>query len=217
MPGLLVHCQPILGDLPVEILIPALPWRWGGLTVNRASALVLLAFVAAAGQTHAQPAKKNFWTLGFYRGASPLDLQPISSSANPILKGLDVTDMNVDALAHPFMVIRDGRYYVFFTAKDLKSDQGGIGLVESGDGLKWKFRRTVIREPFVQSHPFVFEWRNEYYLIPEAHTETAVRLYKAISGRMEIPGQPARRGNFHQPDAGPLSRPLVAVHGAQGQ
>ena len=89
--------------------------------------------------------------------------------------------MDVDTLAHPFMLIKDKRYYVFFTAKDLKSDKGGIGLAESADGLKWKFRRTVIREPFVQSHPFVFEWKGEYYLIPEAHTETSVRLYKATA------------------------------------
>lgn len=125
--------------------------------------------------------KKTVWTLGIYSGESPLQLRPAPKVGNPALTSADVTDMKVDAVAHPFMIIKDHRYYVFFTAKDLKSDGGGIGLAESSDGMKWKFRRTVIREPFVQSHPFVFEWQNEYYLIPEAHTETSVRLYKATA------------------------------------
>ncbi len=135
-----------------------------------------------AAQANPQPpAKKTLWTLGVYTGQSPLQLRPALSVTNPVLTAADVSDMKVDALAHPFLVIDGRHYYVFFTAKDLASDSGGIALAESSDGLKWKFRRTVIREPFVQSHPFVFEWQNQYYLIPEAHTETAVRLYKATS------------------------------------
>ncbi len=139
-------------------------------------------WILAAAQGNPQAvANKNAWTLGVYTGATPLQLRPAAKAVNPVLTAADVTDMSVDALAHPFMIVKDKRYYVFFTAKDLKSDKGGIGLAESSDGVKWKFRRTVIREPFVQSHPFVFEGRNEYYLIPEAHTETSVRLYKATS------------------------------------
>src|SRR6516165_8622961 len=134
---------------------------------------------SAAQDNRPSAGKKSVWTLGVYAGESPLALQPAPQVANPVLTAADVTDMKVDALAHPFLVIKDERYYVFFTAKDLESDTGGIGLAESSDGLKWKFRRTVIREPFVESHPYVFEWRNEYFLIPEAHTETSVRLYKA--------------------------------------
>ncbi|HLN02719.1 MAG TPA: hypothetical protein VK335_25750 [Bryobacteraceae bacterium] len=150
--------------------------------MKRAVVLPVIWILAVAAQGNPQPAAKtSVWTLGIYAGASPLQLRPAPGAANPVLSASDVTDMKVDAVAHPFLVIKDQRYYMFFTAKDLKSDAGGIGLAESSDGVKWKFRRTVIREPFVQSHPFVFEWQNEYYLIPEAHTETAVRLYKATA------------------------------------
>jgi hypothetical protein len=126
-------------------------------------------------------AKKSVWTLGIYAGASPLQLRPAPMVANPVVTAADVTDMNVDAVAHPFLVIKDQRYYVFFTAKDLKSDKGGIGLAESSDGIQWKFRRTVIREPFVQSHPFVFEWRNEYYLIPSPGRSRAMHLLDRLA------------------------------------
>ena len=128
--------------------------------------------------------ERNLWTIGIFKGPSPFQLSAPSNVKNPVLTGADVTDMkdlNVDTVAHPFLVAADARYYVFFTAKDLKADQGGIGLAESRDGLEWKFRRTVIRERFVLSHPCVFEWNNDYYLVPEAHTETSVRLYRATS------------------------------------
>ncbi len=147
-----------------------------------AALLVLFATHDFAARANAQgAAKPSVWTLGIYTGSSPLELRPAPRAVNPVLTTSDVTDMKVDAVAHPFLVIKDRRYFVFFTAKDLKSDTGGIGLAESSDGLKWEFKRTIIREPFVLSHPFVFEWQNEYYLVPEAYTETAIRLYKATA------------------------------------
>jgi hypothetical protein len=133
---------------------------------------------------HKTAAEPNIWTIGIYRGPSPFALSSPSDVKNPVLTGADVTDMkdlNVDTVAHPFMVVANSRYYVFFTAKDLKADKGGIGLAESGNGLEWKFRRTVLREPFVTCHPCVFKWHDEYYMVPEAHTETSVRLYRATA------------------------------------
>jgi hypothetical protein len=155
-------------------------------------AAVLTAATIAAQAGQPAPAKKTAWTLGIYSGPSPLKLQPAAGVVNPVLTGADVTDMKVDTLAHPFMLIQGKRYYVFFTAKDIKADKGGIGLAESSDGMHWKFRRTVIREPFVLAHPFVFESKGEYYMIPEAHTETSVRLYKATA----FPDQWKYEGNL---------------------
>ena len=124
-------------------------------------------------------APKSAWTIGIYAGPSPFQLSTPAGVTNPVLTAAAVTDLNADTIAHPFMVVAGSRYYLFFTAKDAKTDKGGIGLAESRNGLDWKFRRTVVQEPFVLSHPYVFQWRNEYYMIPEAHTETSVRLYRA--------------------------------------
>jgi hypothetical protein len=124
-------------------------------------------------------AEKSAWTIGIYTGPSPFQLSNPANVKNPVLRGADVTDMPVDTIAHPFMIVADSRYYLFFTAKDAKTDRGGIALAESVDGFAWKFRRTVIHEPFVLAHPYVFKWQNDYYLMPEGHTETSVRLYRA--------------------------------------
>jgi len=123
----------------------------------------------------------SHWTIGIYTGPSPLELSPPTNVRNPVLTGADVKDLKVDTLAHPFMVVEGSRYFMFFTAKDLKTDKGGIGMAESPNGLEWRYRHIVIHEPFVLSHPYVFKWKDDYYLIPEAHTESSVRLYKATA------------------------------------
>lgn len=123
---------------------------------------------------------KSQWTIGIYTGSSPFQLSPPPNVVNPVLTAADVTDLNVDIVAHPFMIVTDSLYYMFFTAKDEKTDKGGIGMAESKDGINWKYKQIVIKEPFVLAYPYVFKWQNDYYMIPEAHTETTVRLYKAI-------------------------------------
>jgi hypothetical protein len=123
---------------------------------------------------------KNRWTIGIYSGSSPFQLSPPPDVVNPVLTAADVTDLNVDIVAHPFMIVTDSLYYMFFTAKDEKTDKGGIGMAESKDGINWKYKQIVIKEPFVLAYPYVFKWQNDYYMIPEAHTETSVRLYKAV-------------------------------------
>jgi hypothetical protein len=142
-------------------------------------AVVAASILISAVLLVAQEKPPSFWTLGIYTGPSPFQLSPPANVKNPVLTGADVTDMKVDTLAHPFMLVEKSKYYLFFTAKFLATDKGGIGMAESSDGLAWKYRHAVVQEPFVVSHPCVFKWRNEHYMIPEAHTETGVRLYRA--------------------------------------
>ncbi len=123
---------------------------------------------------------KSSWTIGFYSGPSPFELSTPEGVKNPVLTAAIVNDLNVDIVAHPFMVVTDSLYYVFFTAKDGKTDMGGIGLAESKNGVDWKYRQIVLLESFVTSYPYVFKWQNDYYMIPENHTEKSIRLYKAV-------------------------------------
>ena len=118
-------------------------------------------------------------TIGIYTGSSPFQLSPPADVKNPILRGADVNDLKVDTLAHPFMLIEGSHYYLFFTAKDHKTDKSGIGLAESTNGFDWEYKRIVVHGEYTLAHPFVFKWHEEYYMIPEAHTEKFVRLYRA--------------------------------------
>ena len=78
------------------------------------------------------------------------------------------------------MVIEGSKYYLFFTAKnDRAGEVSGIGLAESANGTEWRYSRIVLKEPFVLSYPYVFRHDGDYYMIPEAHKESTLRLYRA--------------------------------------
>lgn len=136
---------------------------------------------AQATATRSEPSSE-LWTIGIYSGATPLQLAPMSGLRQPVLTGAAVTDMpdlHIDTVAHPSLVRASGRLYLFFTAKDLPANKGGIGLAESADGRTWAFRRTVVREPWVLSGPHVFDVDGTYYMVAESYTEPFVRLYRA--------------------------------------
>lgn len=135
---------------------------------------------AQSGDKTAEQEIPSAWTIGVLTGSSPFHLSAPQGVANPVLRGEDVSDMEINIVAHPFLVVRDGSYYMYFTAKHDKLKQGGIGLARSSDGLNWEYVRMVIDEPFDLAYPYVFQWEGEYYMIPEAYTETAVRLYRAV-------------------------------------
>src|SRR5262249_25037805 len=62
---------------------------------------------------------------------------------------------------------------------DWKTDRGVIGLATSRDGRKWTYQKVVLAEPFHLSYPYVFQWQNDYYMVPESYQAGAVRLYRA--------------------------------------
>ncbi len=127
-----------------------------------------------------QSTLKDVWSIGIYTGSSPFQLSEPRNVKNPVLTPADVTDFPVNIVAHPFMIVEGSRYYLFFTAKnDLSGEVSGIGLAESNNGIDWHYRRIVLKEPFVLSYPYVFKYQNNYYMIPEAHAEKFVRLYRA--------------------------------------
>ena len=122
---------------------------------------------------------QNVWSIGIYTGSSPFHLAAPENISNPVIIAQDVTDIEADIVAHPFLAVTDVSYYMFFTAKHSKTKVGGIGLAESHNGLDWTYRQIVLDESFHLAYPFVFQWQDEYYMIPETYEISTVRLYKA--------------------------------------
>ena len=115
------------------------------------------------------------WSIGIYKGDSPYKLRP--STPTPALSHVNVTDVAATFVADPFMV-RNGSWYMFFEVM-LASQKGEIGLATSNDGLNWAYQQIVLSEQFHLSYPYVFEWQNEYYMIPETLGANAACLYQA--------------------------------------
>jgi hypothetical protein len=124
-----------------------------------------------------QSGKPWIWSIGIYAGKSPLQLSP--AAHNPVLSAGDVTDVPARFIADPFMVKVDGLWHMFFEVLNNQNDRGEIGLATSRNGLQWRYRKIVLREPFHLSYPYVFRWQDDYYMIPETLGANAVRLYRA--------------------------------------
>jgi len=152
-------------------------WRLIGLLL----AFFLLGFCAGVyvGYTRGIPfvGRGVIWSIGIYKGSSPFDLAPYPG--NPILIADDITDVKAKYVADPFMIRWNSTWYMFFEVFNDATDQGDIGLAVSHDGVRWSYVGIVLDEPFHLSYPYVFKWREHYYMIPESGDACAVKLYEA--------------------------------------
>ncbi len=123
--------------------------------------------------------RTSSWSIGLYRGPTPLRLAPASEVANPVLSAASVTDLAAELVADPFLVHAGGRWFLFFEIVPRGQRNGLIGLAESADGLRWEYRSIVLNEPFHLSYPHVFSWNGDHYMTPETLGARQVRLYRA--------------------------------------
>lgn len=118
------------------------------------------------------------WSIGIYTGNSPYALSPAAEIRNPVLTAASVTDIPAAFVADPFMIGVNPRFMFF---EVLRNDRpiGEIGVASSENGLEWRYQQIVLREAFHLSYPYVFEWQNKIYMIPETLGANAVCLYEA--------------------------------------
>ncbi|MFQ4145140.1 hypothetical protein [Chlorogloeopsis sp. ULAP02] len=125
------------------------------------------------------PVKSLQWSIGIYRGNSLLDLSSASLQKNPVLTRQDVSDVRAGFVADPFMLQVKQTWYMFFEVFNSQTCKGEIGLAISQNTVDWQYRQIVLAEPYHLSYPYVFQWMNEYYMIPETYQANSVKLYKA--------------------------------------
>lgn len=123
------------------------------------------------------PNSPREYSIGIYTGTTPLDLT--AHAHGPVLSGLDVNDVPASLTADPFLCRYNGMWYMFFELVNLLTNRGEIGYASSLDGFQWKYGAVVLTEPFHLSYPYVFEWRGDFYMIPETARAKSVRMYKA--------------------------------------
>jgi len=120
------------------------------------------------------------WSIGIYSSDSN---EPFSFSSakvnNPVLTYNDVDDISASFVADPFLFHTNDSYFLFFEVLNKDNGQGDIGLATSTDGYDWSYEQIVLDERFHLSYPCVFEWDDEYYMVPESHQAKSVRLYQA--------------------------------------
>ncbi len=119
------------------------------------------------------------WSIGILTGNSLLDLSAPNQVSNPVLTCHDVTDVHAGFVADPFMLRREGCWYMFFEVLNLQTDKGQIALATSSDGFEWEYQGSVLSGSQHFSYPYVFECQGEYYMVPESWKSGSVTLYRA--------------------------------------
>jgi hypothetical protein len=135
-------------------------------------------------RSHPRFSRRSQWSIGIYEGTTPFDLRDSADIANPVITASLVTDVKAEYVADPFMIEKDGTWYMYFEVFEGSRQKGEIGLATSLDCRQWSYQRIVLREPFHLSYPLVFKWREDYYLVPESAEANRIGLYRAI----EFPG-----------------------------
>lgn len=144
-------------------------------------AILLAACIAVLGYlAFASFESEDIWSIGIYSGKDPLSLAPHSLiDDHPVLSAQDVTDTDALFVADPFLVALSRQWLMFFEVFDVATRRGQIAYATSSDGLRWKYERLVLKEPFHLSYPQVFYDEGCYYMIPESAEAGSLRLYRA--------------------------------------
>ena len=125
--------------------------------------------------------ERSIWSIGIYEGYSPFSLKSPDNIKNPIITAKDVTDIEALFVADPFMLKDKGKWLLFFEVLNKKNGRGEISYASSEDGYKWKYEKSVLKEKYHLSYPYVFKWDNEFYMVPETIETQTIRLYRASS------------------------------------
>ncbi len=83
--------------------------------------------------------------------------------------------------ADPFIIHHDKKYHVYFEACNVKSrSKGNISLITIDSSGTVSKPRIILKKRYHLSYPYLFEWENEWYMIPETAENKTIDLYKCV-------------------------------------
>jgi hypothetical protein len=82
--------------------------------------------------------------------------------------------------ADPNIVFKDNKYYIFIEEYIAKTQKGHISLMIMDESGVHSEPEIILERPYHLSYPYVFEYENEYYMIPESKSNKTIELYKCV-------------------------------------
>ena len=84
-------------------------------------------------------------------------------------------------MADPLLFNWNNKDWLFVELFDKATHRGSIALIDPDSPTGRKTPKNIINETYHMSFPMVFEWEDEYYMIPETSENHSINLYKAKS------------------------------------
>lgn len=119
---------------------------------------------------------KPDWSVGFSYGMWR------QASLSKIIK---LRKRNGTFIADPFPYQHSTGDYIFVEEFEYSQNKGSISIYEVSRTGDSEYLGKIIQEKFHLSFPFIFEFNNELYMVPESSANRDVRLYKCISFPMK--------------------------------
>jgi hypothetical protein len=82
--------------------------------------------------------------------------------------------------ADPQVIKKDGNLYIFVEEYFYKNGKGHLSVFEMNPLGQYKDPVPVIIKDYHLSYPFIFEYQNKYYMIPETAQNKTIDLYECV-------------------------------------
>ena len=128
-----------------------------------------------AGRKAMQQLQREQWVLTYHLGNDSTDGHEALSDFKYVLPPRD------RFWADPFPIRESHRYYVFFEEFLYGEDKGHISVMEIDDSGVCGSPYKVLERDCHLSYPFVFRWKDSYFMIPESSRDGTIRLYRCTS------------------------------------
>ena len=115
--------------------------------------------------------KEQIWEVGYDRNYfDKIDYKNLKKIKN--LPGRFFAD--------PFVIKKNEKHYVFVEDYIKKDSKAVISVIEIDNKDNHKYFTNIIEEDFHLSFPFIFEYENDLFMIPESSKNRDIRLYKCL-------------------------------------
>lgn len=92
--------------------------------------------------------------------------------------------------ADPHITGVNGKHYIFIEEFLNAKNKGHISVIELDELGNWKAPVKVLEKDYHLSYPFIFKWKDKFYMVPESRANKTIDLYECT----EFP----RQWNFKQ-------------------
>jgi len=116
------------------------------------------------------------WSVAFLAG---------SWRGATLRRGVEIENPPNRYFADPFVATKNGRTVCFVEDYSYATKRGSITAVELRDEKRYEILGPVIEESFHMSFPYIFEWKDELFMIPETCDDASIRLYRCVEFPMK--------------------------------
>ena len=89
----------------------------------------------------------------------------------------EIKNLKNSFFADPFIFKKDDLNIIFVENFNYLENKGCISAISINNN-GYKYLGDVLKENFHLSFPFIFEWNEEIFMVPETHQKKEIRLYK---------------------------------------